>query len=136
LANPRNAAAGSIRMKDPAAVAKRKLEAILYHVSFISLNEKGIEHYPPLLNTHSGTLQLLSEVGFKTPVQEQRVFSDIGNVVKFCMEFEEKRDRLPYEIDGMVVKTDEVELQQQAGSTTHHPRWAIAYKFKARQASS
>ncbi len=136
LANPRNAAAGSLRMKDPAAVAKRKLEAILYHVSFIGLNEKGKEHYPPLLNTHSGTLQLLSEVGFKTPVKEQQVFSKIEDVVDFCLEFEGKRDRLPYEIDGMVVKVDEVELQQQAGSTTHHPRWAIAYKFKARQATS
>lgn len=136
LANPRNAAAGSLRMKDPAAVAKRKLEAILYHVSFIGLNEKGMEQYPPLLNTHSGTLQLLSEVGFKTPVKEQQVFSKIEDVVDFCLEFEEKRDELPYEIDGMVVKTDEVELQQQAGSTTHHPRWAIAYKFKARQATS
>ena len=136
LANPRNAAAGSLRMKDPAAVGKRKLEAILYHVSFIGLNEKGMQQYPPLLNTHSGTLKLLSEVGFKTPIKEQKIFSKIEDVVDFCIEFEEKRDRLPYEIDGMVVKTDEVELQQQAGSTTHHPRWAIAYKFKARQATS
>src|SRR5690606_21372116 len=124
LANPRNAAAGSLRMKDPVAVGKRKLEAVLYHVSFIGLNEKGMQQYPPLLNTHSGTLQLLSEVGFKTPIKEQKVFSKIEDVVDFCIEFEEKRDRLPYEIDGMVVKTDEVELQQQAGSTTHHPRWA------------
>lgn len=136
LANPRNAAAGSLRMKDPAAVAKRKLEAILYHVSFIGLNEKGIKEYPALLNTHSGTLKLLSEVGFKTPVKEQQVFSKIEDVVDFCLEFEEKRDGLPYEIDGMVIKVDEVELQHQAGSTTHHPRWAIAYKFKARQATS
>lgn len=136
LANPRNAAAGSLRMKDPAAVGKRKLEAILYHVSFIKLNEKGIEKYPPLLNTHSGTLNLLSEVGFKTPINEQKLFTDIKEVVEFCVQFEDKRDDLPYEIDGMVIKTDEVELQQQAGSTTHHPRWAIAFKFKARQATS
>ena len=136
LANPRNAAAGSLRMKDPAAVSKRKLEAILYHVSFIKLNQKGIENYPPLLNTHSGTLKLLSEVGFKTPVNEQTLFTDIKDVVDFCLQFEDKRDALPYEIDGMVVKTNEVELQQQAGSTTHHPRWAIAFKFKARQATS
>lgn len=136
LANPRNAAAGSLRMKDPAAVRKRKLEAILYHVSFIKLNKNGLEKYPQLLNTHAGTLQLLSELGFKTPVNEKKVFSDINDVIKFCLEFEVQRDELPYEIDGMVVKVNEIELQQQAGSTTHHPRWAMAFKFKARQATS
>ncbi|MEO6814365.1 MAG: NAD-dependent DNA ligase LigA, partial [Ginsengibacter sp.] len=136
LANPRNAAAGSLRMKDPASVRKRKLEAILYHVSFIKLNKKGLENYPNLLNTHAGTLQLLSELGFKTPINEKKVFSNINDVINFCHEFETKRDQLPYEIDGMVVKVNEIELQQQAGSTTHHPRWAMAFKFKARQATS
>ncbi|MEO9022295.1 MAG: NAD-dependent DNA ligase LigA [Ginsengibacter sp.] len=136
LANPRNAAAGSLRMKDPAAVRKRKLEAILYHVSFIKLNKKGLEKYPELLNTHSGILQMLSECGFRTPIKEKRVFNTIGDVVGFCLEFETKRDTLPYEIDGMVVKVNEIEIQQQVGNTTHHPRWAIAYKFKARQATS
>ncbi len=136
LANPRNAAAGSLRMKDPASVRKRKLEAILYHVSFIELNEKGKEEYPELLNTHSGILQMLSESGFRTPVKEKQVFNTIEDVVQFCLEFENKRDELPYEIDGIVVKVNEIEIQQQVGSTTHHPRWAIAYKFKARQATS
>ena len=136
LANPRNAAAGSLRMKDPASVRKRKLEAILYHVSFIKLNKKGLEKYPELLNTHSGILQMLSECGFRTPVKEKKVFNHIQDVVNFCLEFETKRDGLPYEIDGMVVKVNEIEIQQQVGSTTHHPRWAIAYKFKARQATS
>ncbi len=136
LANPRNAAAGSLRMKDPAAVRKRKLEAILYHVSFIELDEKGLNKYPELLNTHSGILQMLSECGFRTPVKEKKVFNTIDDVVTFCHEFENKRDELPYEIDGIVVKVNEIEIQQQVGSTTHHPRWAIAYKFKARQATS
>ncbi|HEY5463094.1 MAG TPA: NAD-dependent DNA ligase LigA [Hanamia sp.] len=136
LANPRNAAAGSLRMKDPSAVRKRKLEAILYHVSFIELNKKGLEKYPELLNTHSGILQMLSDCGFRTPVNEKKVFNDIQDVVNFCLGFETKRDELPYEIDGMVVKVNEIEIQQQVGSTTHHPRWAIAYKFKARQATS
>ncbi|MDP4283143.1 MAG: NAD-dependent DNA ligase LigA [Bacteroidota bacterium] len=136
LANPRNAAAGSLRMKDPSAVRKRKLEAILYHVSFIQLNEKGLKNYPQLLRTHSGTLQLLAELGFKTPIREKKIFTDINQVVNFCRDFENKRDELPYEIDGIVVKVNEIELQQQVGSTTHHPRWAIAYKFKARQATS
>ena len=136
LANPRNAAAGSLRMKDPAAVRKRKLEAILYHVSFIELNQKGLEKYPELLNTHSGILQMLGECGFRTPVKEKKVLHHIQDVVQFCLDFENKRDELPYEIDGMVVKVNEIEIQQQVGSTTHHPRWAIAYKFKARQATS
>lgn len=136
LANPRNAAAGSLRMKDPAAVRKRKLEAILYHVSFIELNEKGLKKYPEELNTHAGILQMLAGCGFRTPVSEKKVFSKIEDVIKFCHDFENKRDQLPYEIDGIVVKVNEIEIQQQVGSTTHHPRWAIAYKFKARQATS
>lgn len=136
LANPRNAAAGSLRLKNPAAVGKRKLEAVLYHVSFVELNEKGLQNFPKALNTHSGTLELLSSLGFKTPVHEKKVFTTINEVIEFCLTFEEKRDALPYEIDGMVIKVDEIELQQQAGSTTHHPRWAIAFKFKARQATS
>jgi DNA ligase (NAD+) len=136
LANPRNAAAGSLRMKDPATVRKRKLEAILYHVSFIELNKKGLDKYPELLNTHSGILQMLSECGFRTPVDTKKVFSHIDEVVNFCLEFENERDLLPYEIDGIVVKVNEIEMQQQVGSTTHHPRWAMAYKFKARQATS
>jgi len=136
LANPRNAAAGSLRMKDPAAVRKRKLEAILYHVSYIELSEKGKKHYPAQLITHSGILQLLYDCGFRTPVKEKKVFDKIEQVVEFCLEFESKREELPYEIDGIVVKVNEIEIQQQVGSTTHHPRWAMAYKFKARQATS
>jgi DNA ligase (NAD+) len=135
LANPRNAAAGSLRMKDPSAVRKRKLEAILYHLSFIKLNENGLSKNK-LIATHAGSLQMLSELGFKTPVLEKKVLNNIEQVVNFCKEFEIKRDELPYEIDGMVIKVNSVELQQQTGSTTHHPRWAIAYKFKARQATS
>jgi DNA ligase (NAD+) len=136
LANPRNAAAGSLRMKDPAAVRKRKLEALLYHVSFMALTKKGLDKYPELLNTHSGILQMLSECGFRTPIDTKKVFSHIDEVVNFCLEFENERDLLPYEIDGIVVKVNEIEMQQQVGSTTHHPRWAMAYKFKARQATS
>ncbi|MDQ6843108.1 MAG: NAD-dependent DNA ligase LigA, partial [Bacteroidota bacterium] len=136
LANPRNAAAGSLRMKDPAAVRKRKLEAILYHVSFVKQNESQSTKDHSLLETHTGTLQMLSDLGFKTPVKEKGVFSNIEKVVAYCGEFETKRDKLPYEIDGIVIKVNEIELQQHTGSTTHHPRWAIAYKFKARQATS
>ena len=136
LANPRNAAAGSLRMKDPSAVKKRKLEAILYHISFIKFSEKSVSKTPHLLETHSGSLQMLAGLGFKTPVNEKKVLNNIEKVIGFCKEFENKRDNLPYEIDGIVIKIDNVELQQQTGSTTHHPRWAMAYKFKARQATS
>ncbi|MEO8859781.1 MAG: NAD-dependent DNA ligase LigA, partial [Ginsengibacter sp.] len=136
LANPRNAAAGSLRMKDPAAVRKRKLEAILYHISFIKLGKAGTSKDDKLLASHAGSLQMLSALGFKTPVNEKKVCNSIEEVVEFCKEFEVKRDELPYEIDGMVIKINNVELQQQTGSTTHHPRWAMAFKFKARQATS
>ena len=136
LANPRNAAAGSLRMKDPSAVRKRKLEAILYHISYIRLDEKSTSKNKKLLATHAGRLQMLAELGFKTPFREKKVLSNIEQVIDFCQEFETKRDDLPYEIDGMVIKINDVELQQHTGSTTHHPRWAIAYKFRARQATS
>lgn len=132
LANPRNAAAGSLRMKDPADVRKRKLEAVLYHVSYIEFEQQ----HDPAFNTHSGSLQLLAALGFKTPVPDQEVFDDIQKVLNYCLQFEDKRDALPYEIDGMVIKLNDIEMQQQSGSTSHHPRWAMAFKFKARQATS
>ncbi|MDQ6757374.1 MAG: NAD-dependent DNA ligase LigA [Bacteroidota bacterium] len=129
LANPRNAASGSLRMKDPLVVRKRSLEAILYHVSYVSfINSK--------LNSHSGSLEMLWQLGFKTPAKQQKVLQGIEEVIKFCNDFEKKREDLPYEIDGIVIKVNDVELQQRMGSTTHHPRWAIAFKFKARQATS
>lgn len=134
LANPRNAAAGSLRMKDPAAVRRRRLEAVLYHVSFVEAAE-GAQRFP-LPKTHSGFLDMLSALGFKTPSGDQQLFATIEQVVEYCDRFEEQRDGLTYEVDGMVIKVDEIELQQQAGSTSHHPRWAIAFKFKARQATS
>ena len=134
LANPRNAASGSLRMKDPMVVRKRSLEAILYHISYVakSTNKK----LDKALDTHSGCLEMLWELGFKSPAKEKKVLKGIDDVIKFCNEFERKRDDLPYEIDGMVIKVNAVELQQRMGSTTHHPRWAIAFKFKARQATS
>lgn len=134
LANPRNAAAGSLRMKDPMSVRKRNLEAIFYHVSSVSKHPG--KQLTPLLDTHAGTLRVLWELGFKTPEKEKKVIQGIGGVVAFCHTFEEQREGLPYEIDGLVIKVNNVELQQRMGSTTHHPRWALAYKFKARQATS
>ncbi len=79
---------------------------------------------------------MLWALGFRSPQKEKKVFKGINDVINYCNEFEIKRDSLPYEIDGMVIKVNEIELQDQLGMTSHHPRWAIAYKFKARQGTS
>ena len=134
LANPRNAASGTLRIKDPTEVAKRNLEAFVYHISYFAL-QKG-KKIPAELTTHSGSLALLWELGFRSPQQEKKIFNQIEGVIKYCSEFEAGRDNLPYEIDGMVIKVNDISLQEKLGMTSHHPRWAIAYKFKARQATS
>ena len=134
LANPRNAAAGTLRIKDPNEAAKRNLEAFVYHVSYFSL-AKG-KKTPVELITHSGSLSLLWELGFRSPEKEKKIFKGIEGVIKYCADFEAGRDDLPYEIDGMVIKVNDIALQEKLGMTSHHPRWAIAYKFKARQATS
>jgi len=157
LANPRNAAAGSLRIKDPKEVSRRNLEAFLYHISYFTTlegwqmtdghlaNPEGEEvgeirsqdlPVHPALKTHSGCLQLLWDLGFRSPQKEKKVVKGIQAVVDYCHEFEKQRDELPYEIDGMVIKVNSIALQDKMGMTTHHPRWAIAFKFKARQATS
>jgi DNA ligase (NAD+) len=134
LANPRNAASGTLRILDPKEVSKRKLSAILYQVSYFNL-QKG-KTLPGLFHTHYGTVQWLHESGFTTPYKEMKVLTDINDVIKFCAEFESKRDDLPFEVDGLVIKVNSFEMQDKMGMTAHHPRWAVAYKFKARQATS
>jgi DNA ligase (NAD+) len=157
VANPRNTAAGSLRIKDPKEVGRRNLDAFLYHVSYqASLNPskggtlqpetfknptitQGATHIPPLGGggaTHSSQLALLWQCGFRSPEKEKRVVKGIQGVIDYVQEFEQKRDTLPYEIDGMVVKVNSIELQEKLGMTSHHPRWAIAFKFKARQATT
>jgi DNA ligase (NAD+) len=131
LANPRNAASGSLRIKDASIVAKRNLEAFLYHIAYI--HYEGT-HQP--IRSHAESLELLWEMGFRSPVKEKKVLKGIDAVIDFCKAFEEQRDELPYEIDGLVIKVNEMQLQDKLGMTTHHPRWAIAFKFKARQSTS
>jgi len=131
LANPRNAAAGSLRIKDSKEVSRRNLEAFLYHVSYFT---PATDHVA--LTTHSGTLKMLWDLGFRSPQKELRTVKGIRDVIDYCHDFEAQRDGLPYEIDGMVIKVDSIALQEKMGMTTHHPRWAIAFKFKARQATS
>ena len=79
---------------------------------------------------------MLWDLGFRSPKKEKKVFKGIQPVIDYCIDFEAERDKLPYEIDGMVVKVNDFSLQDKMGMTTHHPRWAIAFKFKARQATS
>jgi len=134
LANPRNAAAGSLRMKDPKEVAARNLDAFIYHISYFLPSPKTI--LSPLLSSHSGSLELLWNMGFRSPQKERKIIKGVEKVIAFCSEFEAQRDSLPYEIDGLVIKVNDFANQEKLGMTSHHPRWAIAYKFKARQATT
>ncbi|HET9825698.1 MAG TPA: NAD-dependent DNA ligase LigA [Chitinophagaceae bacterium] len=134
LANPRNAASGTLRIKDPAEVKKRSLEAFVYSMSDYTLMPG--KQLSKNLGTHSGWLEMLWELGFRSPQKEKKVLKGIDAVILYCNQFELQRDELPYEIDGMVIKVNDIDLQDRMGMTTHHPRWAIAYKFKARQATS
>jgi DNA ligase (NAD+) len=133
LANPRNAAAGSLRIKDTSIVRKRNLEGFLYHVSYIASIQ---EEKKDSIHTHAEMLKMLWDFGFRSPQQELRVVKGIANVIKEIQAFEKQRDELPYEIDGMVIKVNNLDLQEKLGMTSHHPRWAMAFKFKARQATS
>lgn len=134
LANPRNAASGTLRMLDPREVAKRGLSALLYNVSYHT-TENNVPD-PDVMNTHYGTLEWLYNIGFNSPVKNMKRCKTIDEVIDYCLDFEQHRDDLPFEIDGMVIKVNSLDIQDRLGMTTHHPRWAIAYKFKARQASS
>lgn len=137
LANPRNAAAGSLRIKDTAEVSRRNLEAFLYHVSFVVDRETSSQpagsRQP---KTHSGMLEMLWDLGFRSPKKEMKVLNGIDAVIKHVHNFEKERDNLGYEIDGMVIKVNDLKLQDDLGMTSHHPRWAVAFKFKARQGTS
>jgi DNA ligase (NAD+) len=135
FANPRNAAAGTLRLKDPSEVRKRNLEAFVYHVSFFTKSKTQSQN-SKIPGTHSGSLEMLWELGFRSPDKEKKVIRGIDAVTKHCKDYEVLRDKLPYEIDGMVIKVNDLELQDKLGMTSHHPRWAIAFKFKARQATS
>lgn len=134
FANPRNAAAGSIRLQDPKEVAKRGLEAFLYQITYAEKDGKNILGL--VLKKHSENIKMLHTLGFKTPYDVMKVCNSIEEVIDFCREWERKRDSYPYEIDGMVIKVNDISLYEKLGFTSHHPRWAIAFKFKARQATT
>lgn len=134
FANPRNAATGGLRTKDPMETKKRGIETFIFQAAY-AVDEGGNNMFEKF-NTHFGNINTLGNLGFKIPTIEKKQCSGIEEVIRFCREWEEKRDDYEYEIDGMVVKVNSYKLQDLCGSTAHHPRWAIAFKFKAKQATS
>ena len=126
FANPRNSAAGSIRQLDPRIVAERKLDMFIYY-----LLVNGVE----LPGEHARALETLSKMGFKVNPHWRRcpAFEDL---LAYIQEWESWRDSLDYEIDGIVIKVNNTGLWQELGTTAKSPRWAVAYKYPARQATT
>jgi len=124
FANPRNAAAGSLRQLDPKVTSGRPLEFMAYYGSYA----KGIL-------TQYEMMKYLHEIGFKVNLPLWRL-KGIEEVLKYIKELEGKRGKLPYEIDGVVVKVDNYSYQQKLGFTSRAPKWAIAYKFPPAQATT
>ena len=122
FANPRNSTAGAIKLHDPKQVSERPLDVFLY---FLRESERS-------LATHYESLEKLRQLGFKVN-PHARLCSEISEVLNYCEEWESKRDDLQYEIDGIVVKVNSYSQQDELGYIAKSPRWAVAFKFKARQ---
>lgn len=125
MANPRNAASGSLKLQDSREVAKRKLDCCLYFMMG--------ENLPA--DTHFGRLELASQWGFKIP-QYSRKCETIDEIQDFINYWDKQRSELPFAIDGIVIKINEIPLWDELGMTAKSPRWAIAYKFKAERVST
>jgi DNA ligase (NAD+) len=123
FANPRNAAAGAVRMLDPKITASRQLEFFAYYLLADGRVPK---------KKHSEVLQALTKIFFKASF-DWKICPSIDDVEKYINRVEAKREKLPYEIDGVVIKVNEISLQNEMGFTSKAPRWAIAYKYPARQ---
>ena len=123
LQNVRNAAAGSIRQLDPKVAAKRHLDTWIYHLP--NPIDYGIF-------THYEALEFMKDLGFKVNPASKLV-GGIDGILEYIKEYTEKRDKLPYEIDGIVIKVNDIRMQQELGSTVKYPRWATAYKFPAEE---
>jgi DNA ligase (NAD+) len=123
FANPRNAAAGSLRQLDPGITAQRPLSTYVYALGYV----EGAE-----FETHFEVLEFYRAAGFRVNPHIV-LLKDFSDVIKYCMSWKEKRDSLPYEIDGMVIKVNSLSQQKMLGFTSKSPRWAIAYKFPAEQ---
>jgi DNA ligase (NAD+) len=124
FANPRNAAAGSLRVLEPQITASRRLDFYTYFL---------LSEGQPVYDTHWETLESLAHMAFKVNPERKRC-ANIDEVLAFCNHWGERREELPYEIDGVVVKVDSIAQQRALGFTAKAPRWAIAYKYAARQA--
>ncbi|MCK8816065.1 NAD-dependent DNA ligase LigA [Natroniella sulfidigena] len=123
FANPRNAAAGSVRQLDPKVAARRPLDIFIYDSTYIEGQQ---------FKTHSERLDYLEELGFKIN-PARKVCTEIEEVIEYCQNWTAEREELNYEIDGIVIKVNRLELREQLGATAKHPRWAMAYKFPAQQ---
>ena len=121
LKNARNAAAGSIRQLDSSIAAKRNLDTFIYHLP--NPEDFGIK-------THYEAVEFMKKLGFKTN-PNNRLVKNIDEVISFCNEYEQKRNNLPYDIDGVVIKLNDINDQLSLGFTARYPKWATAYKFKA-----
>ena len=121
--NPRNTASGSLKLQDSSQVAQRPLDCLLYHL-LVPGQEEG---------THFGLLQQARQWGFKVP-DAGVVCKNLEEVYAFIEEWDQKRDDLPYETDGVVIKVNDLRIQQELGYTSKAPRWAVAYKFQTEQA--
>lgn len=134
FANPRNAATGGLRTKDPNETRKRGLEAFVYHLAYAETADG--QNFLPNLQTHIAGIDLLGNLGFKIPKEGKTLCRGIAEVHSFVSKWEAYRDAYDYEIDGMVIKVNQLALQEKCGTTAHHPRWAVAFKFKPKQATS
>ena len=124
--NPRNTAAGSLRQLDPAVTASRRLDLFAYQIGWIENGQQPAA-------SQWEALRWMAQAGFPTNPHAER-FETIDEVAEFCARWVDRRDQLEYEIDGVVVKVDEVALQRQLGTVGREPRWATAYKLPSEQA--
>jgi DNA ligase (NAD+) len=125
FANPRNAASGGVRQLDPKLTAERRLSFFAYQIAALAGATEP--------RTQWGSLELIKHLGFQVN-PNVRVAKSIDDVIAYCDEWEVKRDDLDYEIDGVVIKVDDFVLQEKLGVVARDPRWAIAFKFKPREA--
>ncbi len=133
-ANPRNAATGGLRLKDANESRNRGLEAFIFQLAY-AVNDAGNDILHELAS-HGKSIEILSQLGFKLPLSKPRICRNINEAVDAAHHWEKIRDTYAYEIDGAVIKVNRFDLQDLCGATQHHPRWAIAFKFKAKQATT
>jgi len=134
FANPRNAASGGLRMKDPNDTKKRGLSIFVFQLA-VAQDKDGNDILQSLKSQKEAT-DIIGDLGFKIPKERKQYCKNIKEAFKICKAWEEGREKYNYEIDGAVVKVNKFELQEKCGATQHHPRWAIAFKFKAKQATT